>query len=490
MPNPEHVTEIHKGVKSWNQWRRQNPCITPDLTKADLSLLDLSFADLRCAKLCSAKLSGIKLASANLSKADLNRTNLSKTILKFADFTNANLSQANLSRTDLRSTNFTNCNLSEANLSRADLSEAYLRKAYLYKANLSKSVLNKAVLFNADLSYANLSQADLDLAVLKDTYLQNADLTGVQVRGSNFLGACLTGACIDWNINRKTNLTNVICDYVYLKNIYGAGFTNRYPANGTFQPGEFTRRFEQISETIEIVFANGGIKEFDQSFQKLQQEYPEQVLEVEVIEPKNDTEFVARMRTFPKAEQEDTQIFYEEQLLLAKATYELQARNQTIELYKQHSADIMELAKLALGKEKLPINLTIEATAMSNSDGFTNNLQGANIANFANQVSDNARQQANQHNYSSETKSLADAAKEIQMLLEQLSVDYPSDTMKGKYTLANEVIRHIDNNPSLSQRIVSAFSAGSVSALGQFLNHPAASFVISALEDWKKTRAV
>jgi hypothetical protein len=39
----------------------------------------------------------------------------------------------------------------------------------------------------------------------------------------------------------------------------------------------------------------------------------------------------------------------------------------------------------------------------------------------------------------------------------------------------------------LSQRILSALRSGSISALGQCLNHPAASFVISAMEDWQKT---
>ena len=51
MSNPEHLNEIYKGVKSWNQWRRENPNIIPDLTKADLSSLDLSFYDLRYVEL-------------------------------------------------------------------------------------------------------------------------------------------------------------------------------------------------------------------------------------------------------------------------------------------------------------------------------------------------------------------------------------------------------------------------------------------------------
>ena len=46
----------------------------------------------------------------------------------------------------------------------------------------------------------------------------------------------------------------------------------------------------------------------------------------------------------------------------------------------------------------------------------------------------------------------------------------------------------IDTNPTLTACIFSALKVGSVKALEQFLNHPVASFVIGALEDWEKTK--
>jgi hypothetical protein len=117
-----------------------------------------------------------------------------------------------------------------------------------------------------------------------------------------------------------------------------------------------------------------------------------------------------------------------------------------------------------------------------------NDLRGANIANFANEVKDNARQQANQYNSSPENQSLAEAAKEIQSLIEQLSQTYPTDTMAEKNRFASAIVHQIDANPSLSDRILSASKAGGVAALEQFLNHPLSSFVIGAIEDWQKTK--
>jgi uncharacterized protein YjbI with pentapeptide repeats len=511
VANPDHLAELNKGVESWNQWRRENPCIVPDLRKADLrqanlrkanlsradlrkadlSRANLSFADLRGVNLTGAKFSSTCLVSANLSMADLSSANLSKIDLSFANFSRANLRSANLSKTDLKSANFTGSHLSFANLSGANLSEAYLRKAFLREANLSKAILNKANLSVTNLSVANLSQADLNLAVMEGANLQNADLSAVQALRTNFKGAYLTGACLeDWKINSKTALDNVQCDYIYLKKGYRSEFSSRHPSDRTFQSGEFTevtKQFQQSSETIDLFFTN-GITGFLQSFKELQQRCTDRVLAIQEIEPKSDKTLFVRLESLPETNKESAKRFYEEQIQLVQANYALQTSVQLLELSKQHNTEIIELAKLAIGKSPVNNFVNMGASAMSNSEEFTNNLEGANIANFANQVRDNARQQANQYNYSSETQSLADAAKEIQALLDQLSQRYPTDTKAAKRAFANEAIQHIDNDPALAQRILSALGAGSTAALEQFLNHPAASFVINALDDWKKTR--
>ena len=87
-----------------------------------------------------------------------------------------------------------------------------------------------------------------------------------------------------------------------------------------------------------------------------------------------------------------------------------------------------------------------------------------------------------------EKQSLTDAATEIQKLLEQLDKSYPSNTTIGKMAIATEAIQYIDSSQTLAQRVLSALKAGGTQALAQFLNHPAASFVIGALDDWQKTK--
>jgi hypothetical protein len=91
------------------------------------------------------------------------------------------------------------------------------------------------------------------------------------------------------------------------------------------------------------------------------------------------------------------------------------------------------------------------------------------------------------HNYASD-KNLAEAAKEIQQLLDQLSQTYPTNSTKEKIVVATKALEEIQKNPNLAQRIFRAFKAGGTSALEQSLNHPAASFVINFIKDLQENQ--
>jgi hypothetical protein len=72
--------------------------------------------------------------------------------------------------------------------------------------------------------------------------------------------------------------------------------------------------------------------------------------------------------------------------------------------------------------------------------------------------------------------------------MEQLSTTYNTNSMMAKVAFAEEIKNQIEENPSLGGRILSASQAGGIAAIEQFLNHPLASFVVAALEDWQKTK--
>jgi hypothetical protein len=51
MANEEHLAILKQGVEAWNQWRRENPSIVPDLAETDLTSRNLNGANLSKARL-------------------------------------------------------------------------------------------------------------------------------------------------------------------------------------------------------------------------------------------------------------------------------------------------------------------------------------------------------------------------------------------------------------------------------------------------------
>jgi uncharacterized protein YjbI with pentapeptide repeats len=76
LANPEHLAKLKEGVEAWNQWRKQNPGIRPDLSEADLSGAHLIGANLSGANLSTTNLSGVYLSRATLIGTNLEGANL------------------------------------------------------------------------------------------------------------------------------------------------------------------------------------------------------------------------------------------------------------------------------------------------------------------------------------------------------------------------------------------------------------------------------
>ena len=106
MAHYRHVARLKQGVAAWNQWRRMNPKVRPDLSGAalfgaDLGGADLRDADLRGADLSYANLWGADLSHANLRGADLFWASLSEADLTGADVRHAKLRGVGLSLPDV-----------------------------------------------------------------------------------------------------------------------------------------------------------------------------------------------------------------------------------------------------------------------------------------------------------------------------------------------------------------------------------------------------
>jgi hypothetical protein len=155
MANPEHVTVLEGGVKAWNQWRKDNHVLSPDLSGINLIRADLTGADLS-----SANLKGSYLVRANLTEANLAGANLTGANLAGANFKRADLSVAHFIRTDLSGAVLTGANLYGTNLSSAHLVGATLNSTRFYSAvvngaNFARSKLGNSSFGNMDMQEAN-----------------------------------------------------------------------------------------------------------------------------------------------------------------------------------------------------------------------------------------------------------------------------------------------------------------------------------------------
>jgi uncharacterized protein YjbI with pentapeptide repeats len=184
LANPDHLAKLKEGVELWNQWRKENPELHPDLSEVDLTEENLHQANLG-----AANLKGASLAEVNLCQADLSGANLTGAYLGYANLSEGNLIRANL----------TEATLYEANLAFARFSGANLAKAILSKADLTGAELGGADLSGADLLQANLSGASFGGAKLVGVNLKQAMLISTDFVGANLTGCSVYGIAA-WNL--------------------------------------------------------------------------------------------------------------------------------------------------------------------------------------------------------------------------------------------------------------------------------------------------
>ena len=116
------------------------------------------------------------------------------------------------------------------------------------------------------------------------------------------------------------------------------------------------------------------------------------------------------------------------------------------------------------------------------SETYNNDFRNATIANIANKLVDNARQQANQNIYATEQKqTLIEAAAEIQKLLRQLEESNPNATEVAKIVYVND-----ETTPSLKRRVAGALQSGGEAAIEEFLDNPYVNVGKAVVKGWIK----
>ena len=214
MAAQQHLDLLKQGKVVWNEWRKQNPNIHPDLSKADLSNLSLEEANLSSSNLEEANFFKAQLTGAILFKANLNKAQFSEANLEGANLNDIQSEQTNFNMAQLKKAQFIGSQLKgayfiEAQLEDSDFSRAYMRGVRLIKANLKGAKfigthLEKANLFEAHLEGAKLIDIHLEGVILKGAYLDGAEIKNATVGDGNKIGPYLVD--VHWG---NTNLASI-----------------------------------------------------------------------------------------------------------------------------------------------------------------------------------------------------------------------------------------------------------------------------------------
>ncbi|MFN7658574.1 MAG: hypothetical protein ACK5P3_10615, partial [Dolichospermum sp.] len=123
----------------------------------------------------------------------------------------------------------------------------------------------------------------------------------------------------------------------------------RRPSSGEFQPGEFTKLFEEVLNTVDLIFRDGiNWQAFVNTFKKVQVENQDTELVIQSIENKGDGVVVVKVAVPENANKEKIHSDFTENYQLALAAVEekykslLQAKDERIEDHKQQIKDIKQ----------------------------------------------------------------------------------------------------------------------------------------------------
>ncbi|MEG4105605.1 hypothetical protein [Microcoleus sp. S13_C5] len=112
----------------------------------------------------------------------------------------------------------------------------------------------------------------------------------------------------------------------------------------------------------------------------------------------------------------------------------------------------------------------IDQSQSSFGVGFSHTINTEQIANTI-------------HNHSPEQRQTrAEAAKEIQELLDQLSQTYPTTTVADKSAVAAKAMEEIEKQPDVKKKVLKALKAGGVAAVMELTNNPVVKILTPMLQ--------
>ena len=430
-----------------------------------------------------------------------------------ADLTDADFTKATLKSTNMKEATLTRVRWYGAEmLDRVRPGDTYLQSTQLRQwligegkdKNFNGQKLQGINLQGADLSDASFINANLNEANLQDANLVDAKLIQTQLDGTNFTRATLTGACIeDWGITRNTRFEGVKGDYVYQKLPTERNRDpNRMPPSqqGNFGENDLYIFITSVLDTLDLYHRhniNAGVALA--VLKGLTEDYPVK-FELVAIEKRGDSQYVMKLKMFGQASHfqvqreyydryEQTLLLYDPKMLMPDSENIVEnivaqiiqkpEENPGTHIENLHNRGIVIIGGMVIIGEEVDMsgdrNINTETYYEQSGNFGIGYMSGG-------EIKDNARVSGVINE--AEKQNLADAAEEIQGLLEQLSETYPTTTSREKNIVVGEAVEQIESNFTRKSKVINALKAGGTEALREAIDHPLGNIFVATIEGW------
>ncbi|MDJ0900593.1 MAG: pentapeptide repeat-containing protein [Xenococcus sp. MO_188.B8] len=448
---------------------------------------DSKFGVIRLIAIAFAATGGTSFRGANLTDADFTQATLKST-----DFREATLIRScwhNAKKLDLVRPGITylsNQKLRQLVITCEGQNENFDRLD-LRGVNLQEANLENASFIDADFYQANLQGANLSRTKLVRANFERADL-----RNANFTGSCIQ----DWVITESTKLNGIICDYVYLRWVNGDK-RDQMPPRGKFISGGFVTFVRYILETVELYHEKDINPRLALTvLQQMSRDYDEP-LDIVALGKKGERVCIQVKVSENIARENFKDDYY------YRYDTDLKLWSGNIHQLPPVVNSFIEKRISEIASEKTDDFVFVDATYVEGN--YTEIYQGeVNMSGDRNinaetyyeqsgklgighvsggQFKDNVKITAEINE--AEQQNLADAATEIQQLLEQLSKTNPTSTNKEKMVVVGEAVDRIENNPTLKTKVINALKAGGTEAFKEAIDHPLVNILVATIEGWQ-----
>lgn len=427
------------------------------------------------------------------------------TSFRRADLTDANFTKAILKSTDFRKANLTRtCFYQTKKLDRVRLGSTYLQDKELCQLLVtgsgSEKDFNNRNLRGLNLSGANLANASFIGTDFYQSSLKEADLTGsflvrTQFESTDLTGAILTGACIeDWVVTRTTKLYNVQCKYVFMKLSKDGDKRDIMPQKGEFKNDDFIIFVQSILDTIKLYHerdVNPNLALY--VLQSLSEDY-QCTLEIVKVEKRGDTAAIIEVKIPGYLNEEKLKETYYEKYNQYLKFYMTDPKKELKSRTNIENVTVYKGFLIAEGVSNSTVTYTSDTegdTIMpeGSKQQFNNDLHHAQIAGgLVNADTVSAHQiGGNINNYTPQQRqNLAETAREIQQLLQQLEQTNPTTTTSEKTTVVAKTVDEIEKNSTLKARVIEALKSGGKEALKEAIDHPLVNILMASVEGWQE----